>query len=83
MEFCGPMTFAIATCLFFQDFALDPDENRMRAAAHHMVRSMTAGLALYTCREPLYITITTNLKNAFMQTVRVSIGYCLISCLTA
>ena len=44
----------------------------MRAAAHHMVRSMTAGLALYTCREPLYLTITTNLKNAFMGTVRVS-----------
>ena len=37
-----------------------------------MVCSMTAGLALYTCREPLYLTITTNLKNAFMGTVRVS-----------
>ncbi|KAL3860717.1 hypothetical protein ACJMK2_010802 [Sinanodonta woodiana] len=53
-----------------KDFALDPEENRMRAAAHHMVRSLTAGLALYTCREPLYVTISTNLKNAFMATLR-------------
>ena len=55
-----------------QDFALDPDENRMRAAAHHFVRSITAGLALYTCREPLYRTISANLKSAFMNIVRVS-----------
>jgi len=51
---------------------LDPDENRMRIAAHHMVRSMTSGLALYTCREPLFVTISSNLKNAFMTTLRVS-----------
>jgi len=63
---------ALTTCeqIIKKDFALDPDENRMRAAAHHMVRSMTAGLALYTCREPLFMSISTNLKNAFMATLR-------------
>ncbi|XP_060561916.1 CCR4-NOT transcription complex subunit 1-like [Ruditapes philippinarum] len=63
---------ALTTCeqIMKKDFALDPDENRMRAAAHRMVRSMTSGLALYTCREPLYIAISTNLKNAFMTTIR-------------
>ncbi|KAL5022887.1 hypothetical protein ScPMuIL_002042 [Solemya velum] len=64
--------FALPTCeqIIKKDFALDPEETRMRAAAHHMVRHMTAGMALITCREPLYITITNNLKNAFMATLR-------------
>lgn len=54
-----------------QDFALDPEEMRMRSAAHYMVRNITAGLALITCREPLFISINNNLKNAFMATLRV------------
>lgn len=63
---------ALTTCeqVIRKDFALDPDENRMRAAAHHMVRSITSGLALYTCREPLFMSISTNLKNAFMSILR-------------
>ena len=56
-----------------QDFALDPEEARMRAAAHHMVRNMTAGMALITCREPLHISINNNLKNAFLTALMVSI----------
>ena len=59
-------------CLW-QDFALDPEESRMRAAAHHMVRFMTAGMALITCREPLHISINTNLKTAFLSALRVSV----------
>ncbi|KAK2193621.1 hypothetical protein NP493_11g11020 [Ridgeia piscesae] len=53
-----------------KDFALDPEESRMRAAAHHMVRFMTAGMALITCREPLHISINTNLKTAFLSALR-------------
>ena len=56
-----------------QDFALDPEESRMRAAAHHMVRFMTAGMALITCREPLLISINTNLKTAFLSALRVRV----------
>lgn len=56
-----------------QDFALDPEESRMRVAAHHMVRFMTAGMALITCREPLLISINTNLKTAFLSALRVSV----------
>ncbi|XP_064641680.1 CCR4-NOT transcription complex subunit 1-like isoform X3 [Lineus longissimus] len=64
---------ALTTCeqIVKKDFALDPEEGRMRMAAHHMVRNMTAGMALITCREPLLISITTNLKTAFLQTFRV------------
>ena len=42
----------------------------MRAAAHHMVRNLTAGLALITTREPLLISLSNNLKNTFMSTLR-------------
>lgn len=45
-----------------QDFALDPEEQRMIGAAHHLVKSMTAGMALITCRDPLIISLQTNLK---------------------
>ncbi|XP_052816540.1 CCR4-NOT transcription complex subunit 1-like isoform X2 [Mya arenaria] len=66
------LKIALTTCeqIIRKDFALDPDENRMRVAAHHMVRSMTSGLTLYTCREPLFLAISTNLKTAFMNTLR-------------
>lgn len=53
-----------------KDFALDPEESRMRAAAHHMVRFMTAGMALITCREPLLISINNNLRSNFQAALR-------------
>lgn len=53
-----------------KDFALDPEESRMRAAAHHMVRFMTAGMALITCREPLLISINSNLRSNFLAALR-------------
>ncbi|XP_039287191.1 LOW QUALITY PROTEIN: CCR4-NOT transcription complex subunit 1 [Nilaparvata lugens] len=45
-----------------KDFALDPEETRMRLAAHHMVRHLTAGMAMITCRDQLMIAISNNLK---------------------
>ena len=60
-------------CYFFQDFALDPEVSRMHAAAVHMVRHLTAGMAMITCREPLLISISNNLKNAFSTVLRVSL----------
>lgn len=49
-----------------KDFALDPDENRLRTASHFMIRNLTAGMAMITCRDQLMQTITTNVKTAFM-----------------
>ena len=57
--------------IWLQDFALDPEEMRMRHAAHHMVRFMTSGMALITCREPLLVNIANNIKTAFINTLRV------------
>jgi len=50
---------------------LDPEENRMRLAAHHMVRNVTAGMAMITCREPLLANLTNNIKSNLLATLRV------------
>lgn len=44
----------------------------MRAAAHHMIRNMTSALALITSREPLYHSIASNLRTAFMSALRLT-----------
>ncbi|XP_063392578.1 CCR4-NOT transcription complex subunit 1 isoform X1 [Cydia fagiglandana] len=60
--------YALTTCeqIIRKDFALDPDEVRMRTCAHHMTRNLTAGMAMITCREQIISTISTNLKAAFV-----------------
>jgi len=59
---------AITTCeqIVKKDFSLDFDETRMRTAAHHMVRNLTAGMAMITCRDHLLLSIKNNLKNIMM-----------------
>ncbi|VDN52522.1 unnamed protein product [Dracunculus medinensis] len=51
--------------LIFNDFALDGDEQRLRRAAHNMVRSMSAAMTSIVTREPLRSTILSFLKQAF------------------
>ena len=50
-----------------KDFALDSDETRMRQAARHMVRHLTAGMAMITCRDQILTSISTNLKQNFIS----------------
>lgn len=59
---------ALQTCeqVIRKDFALDGDENRMRMAAHYMVRNLTAGMAMITCRDQLLTAINTHLKTALL-----------------
>ena len=47
--------------LTVQDFAVEPDEQRMRKAAHLMVGSLAGSLALVTCRDPLRPSLTNRL----------------------
>uniref|UniRef100_A0A3B3REG1 CCR4-NOT transcription complex subunit 1 n=1 Tax=Paramormyrops kingsleyae TaxID=1676925 RepID=A0A3B3REG1_9TELE len=63
---------AMTTCeqIVRKDFALDPEESRMRMAAHHMMRNLTAGMAMITCREPLLVSIAANLKSGFTAALR-------------
>lgn len=58
---------AVNTCeqIMRKDFALDPDETRMRKAAHYMVRNLTAGMAMITCRDQLNNLIQKNIISAF------------------
>lgn len=59
--------YALTTCeqIIRKDFSLDPDEVRMRTCAHHMMRNLTAGMAMITCREQIITTLSTNLKASF------------------
>ena len=63
---------AVSTCEYVvkQDFAVDPDESRMRIAAHHMVRNLTAGMAMITCRDHMITSISANLKTAFANALQ-------------
>jgi len=55
-----------------KDFALDPEDNRMRLGAHHMMRYLTAGMAMITSRDHIFIAISGNLKNTFTEAIRPS-----------
>jgi CCR4-NOT transcription complex subunit 1 len=48
--------------LVTKDYANDPDESRLRAAAHLMVSSLAGSLALVTCKEPLRVSLSNQLK---------------------
>ncbi|XP_050542433.1 CCR4-NOT transcription complex subunit 1-like [Daktulosphaira vitifoliae] len=50
-----------------KDFGMDPDESHLRKAAHCMVRNLTSGLAMITCREQVIQTLTSNLKQHFLS----------------
>ena len=53
-----------------KDFALDGDAERMRQSAYHMLRYLTAGMAMITCRDHLLISIKNNLKNYMVTFAR-------------
>ncbi|KAK9450875.1 CCR4-Not complex component, Not1-domain-containing protein [Limtongia smithiae] len=53
-----------------KDFALEGDDEKLRSAAHNMVRYLASNLALVTCKEPLRINISNNIR-----TLLVSSGY--------
>lgn len=62
---------AVNTCeqIMRKDFALDPDEARMRKAAHYMVRNLTAGMAMITCRDQLNNVIQKYIITAFTNSM--------------
>eukprot|EP00026_Physarum_polycephalum_P000086 Phypoly_transcript_00086.p1 GENE.Phypoly_transcript_00086~~Phypoly_transcript_00086.p1 ORF type:complete len:2362 (+),score=414.48 Phypoly_transcript_00086:843-7088(+) len=58
------VTIAVITTkeLVSKDFATEPDEQKMRRAAHLMVQNMAGSLALVTCKEPLRVSMLNNLR---------------------
>lgn len=53
--------------LVVKDFALEPEENKMRSGAHFMVQCLAGSLAAVTCREPLRISINSHLRSLLLQ----------------
>ncbi|KAL3616494.1 hypothetical protein CASFOL_039884 [Castilleja foliolosa] len=50
--------------LVLKDYAMEPDETRIRNAAHLMVARLAGSLAHVTCKEPLRGSISTQLRSA-------------------
>lgn len=53
--------------LVTKDYATDPDEGRLRQAAHLMVSSLAGSLALVTCKEPLRVSLSNQLRSMLQQ----------------
>jgi CCR4-NOT transcription complex subunit 1 len=54
---------AISTSqLINKDFAMEPDEEKLRSAAHTVVKALSGALALVTCKEPLRMSIQNNIR---------------------
>lgn len=70
------VTIALITTreLVLKDFAHDGDYERVIAAARLIVQNLAGSLALVTCREPLRMSLTTNLKKLFDGHFRSELG---------
>ncbi|KAK7066941.1 CCR4-NOT transcription complex subunit 1 [Halocaridina rubra] len=66
IERCVKISLTTAEQIIKKDFALDPDETRMRLATHHMVRNLTAAMAMITCRDYLATNITKSIKQGLI-----------------
>lgn len=51
--------------LVSKDFAMEPDEHKLRTAAHQMAQNMAGSLALVTCKEPLRLSILAHARQLF------------------
>ena len=66
------VTIALITTreLVLKDFAFDGDYERVLKAADLIIQNLAGSLALVTCREPLRMTLTSNLQKFFEQYLR-------------
>jgi CCR4-NOT transcription complex subunit 1 len=56
--------------LVIKDFAMEPDETKLRQAAHLMVSNLAGSLALVTCREPLRQSMVSHLRTLLSPSVQ-------------
>lgn len=63
------VTIALITTreLVLKDFAFDQNYNKILNAANLIVQNLAGSLALVTCREPLKMQLTTNLKKSLQS----------------
>lgn len=48
--------------LILKDFAMEPDENKMRKMAHLMAANLASSLALVACKDPLRQSLSNHLR---------------------
>merc|ERR1719316_761932 len=53
--------------LMLKDFAMEPDEVRMKKAAQLMAHTLAGSLALTTCKEPLRVASANNMRTLLQQ----------------
>jgi len=53
--------------MIMKDFAMEPNEEKMRKAAHLMVQNLAGSLALVTCKEPLRVSMANIIRTLFLQ----------------
>ncbi|KAF9585097.1 hypothetical protein BGW38_003916, partial [Lunasporangiospora selenospora] len=53
--------------MIIKDFAMEPNEEKMRKAAHLMVQNLAGSLALVTCKEPLRVSMANIIRSLFLQ----------------
>ncbi|KAI8598126.1 CCR4-Not complex component, Not1-domain-containing protein [Dissophora ornata] len=53
--------------MIMKDFAMEPNEEKMRKAAHLMVQNLAGSLALVTCKEPLRVSMVNIIRTLFLQ----------------
>ena len=65
------VTIALITTreLVLKDFAFDGDPEKILKAADLIVKNLAGSLALVTCREPLKMSLTTNLRKALSMLI--------------
>jgi hypothetical protein len=70
------VTIALITTreLVLKDFAYDGNAEKVLMAADSSVQSLAGSLALVTCREPLRMSLNTNLRKTFEQLFRVELA---------
>ncbi|KAF9980258.1 hypothetical protein BGZ75_008644 [Mortierella antarctica] len=53
--------------MVMKDFAMEPNEEKMREAAHLMAQNLAGSLALVTCKEPLRVSMANSIRTLFLQ----------------
>jgi len=62
---------AISTSqLVEKDFAMEPDPDRLLSSAHNVVKALSGSLALVTCKEPLRMSISNNIRILASQSLQ-------------
>lgn len=73
-----PVRIAVSTTvdIVSKDFALEPDEVKMRSAAHKMVSGLISSYAVVSCQELLESSLIANLREAFVPQNYTQVSSC-------